>query len=155
MISLKVVQTLSIVIGSRSLELVEEVLSQALLVCLVTISSSSSRNTPHKFSTQKMKLNRNLSSGTTPPAPGRAKVLRVAAATLKQIIGTTFDRAASLPRDRNLQPGHFRQDAGGGEIVKIPPSPNIHPTSMAAIHVFMDLRALAENRDLFFMVSYL
>lgn len=132
-ISLKVLQTLTIMVASKELELSEEVLSQAVTVCLTLISG----NEHSKDDKHKKKILHRSSSGVTERdgngghthlIGGNNNMRRAAAATLKQILIFAFDRAE----------GSGKADDKDSKLLKM--------AQHAAASAFADLCALSEYR---------
>lgn len=127
-ISLKLLQTLTMIFTSKGLILGEEVLGQAITVCLTIISG----NEGTRDDRQRRRFQRSVSDSTANSAGhpasigGNVNIRRAAAATLKQILILTFDRATSDDGDSEEQ---------------------LKATKHAAARAFSDLCSLAENRS--------
>ena len=131
-ISLKVLQTLTIMIASKELELSDEVLGQAVSVCLTLISGNESskedRNKKKYHRNNAANVDRDGNGNHLASLGGNDNMRRAAAATLKQILIFTFDRAES------------------NDTVEGQDSKHLKMTRHAAASAFADLCSLSESR---------
>jgi hypothetical protein len=157
-ISIRILQTLTMIIDSASLELSEEVLSQCISSCLVLsqcssesalISSSGGGNggkqkrkdggKSKSSGSQNSGHGSNVSHGSG--IAGGQKVSGAAIATLRQIISTLFSRAAP---GVDVVPSQEYQDAGDEETCTEDEEASLQSL---ALKTLMDICDLAECKD--------
>lgn len=159
-LSIRILQTVNMIVDSKGLELNEEVLSQCISICLVlsacgtrsnlshdsqvhTSSSHSSIASPKRINTKRKNLaDKNHASHSVSGAAN--KVSGAAIATLRQIISTLFTRATEVVSISTLQ----QSQTEGSESNTMPDEDEKTCLETLASKTLLDLCSLVKNNDI-------
>jgi len=138
-ICIRILQTLTMIVDARGLDLTKEVLSQCLSICLVLISSGTGFGVDPKSGKAKTVEVRGT-SGNASMGGGFGyvrKVRRAATATLQQIVAIVFDRATAIISRISQNNGEDERQLDDAEVLML----------KLSSRTLLDLCALAEYRD--------